>query len=55
MFALWALITSCSRIGIDWSSMDWDRGLPPSSSEAIPTWVIREPLTLTLTDRTPQL
>jgi hypothetical protein len=43
----------CSSIGIDCWSIDWEREFPPSLSEAIPTWVILPPVTVTATDKTP--
>jgi hypothetical protein len=35
--------------------MDWDRKLPPSSSEAMSTLVIFVPLTVTETESSPKL
>ena len=53
MLALWALSASCSKIGMDCWSIDWDRKFPPSSIEAIVTLVIVWPVAVTATARIP--
>jgi hypothetical protein len=53
MLALCACKACCSRSGIDCWSIDWERKLPPSLREAIPTFVILLPETVTETDREP--
>jgi hypothetical protein len=47
MLALCAATACCSSNGMEFWSMDCERGFPPSSSEAIPTLVILVPDTVT--------